>query len=80
MSCDGYFECFGDIDGDGSLSWTDIGIATGVINQCRGVIEACSPVPGSLSRADYGRDGMLNASDLARMFAHLRTPPPGCKW
>jgi len=79
--------CFGDCNGNGSLTASDIGRINGTILRCGpcpggvagGIAAGCATLSGGCAAADFNGDGCLRASELGRATQNiLRFPPSGC--
>lgn len=79
--------CFGDCDGSGTLTASDIGRINGTLLNCGpcaggvagGVATGCGAVQDGCPAADFDLDGCLRASELARAQQNiLMFPPSGC--
>src|SRR5215471_11589858 len=79
--------CFGDCNGSGTLTASDVGRINATILRCGpcpggipgGVASGCAALANGCVAADFNADGCLRASELARATHNILTfTPSGC--
>jgi len=78
--------CFGDCNGSGTLTASDIGRINSTILRCSpcaggvpgGVASGCGGLPSGCMAADFNGDGCIRASELGRANQNILRFPSGC--